>query len=342
MANQLPDFLQGYQGSHLAEDMRGAISSFAPPSISIEGNRFSLVDPSGDSEALTTVDPQIGFYMDAIVVDGNKFKSRIFYAHKYDPSNPQPPACFSHDSIVPSASSPNRQAPTCAACPNAVIGSATGFKGGPTSACRHYIAVTVLLPQYPDELRLLRIPPNSFKNWAACLDKLNQTHVAIETVIIRFYFEQGVQGTLRMQPVSYQQDKTVFDATIKLIGSPTANLLLGRGEQPAITSVNVVAAGGGSQPYPAADKITIQSGGPSTQAQVSFQQPAPSPAAPAPEQPRRRRRNTAQATPEQPAAPQQAPFRPGAPPPQGNANFGMTGSVAPNAEVQAAVDSLFK
>ena len=267
MTNQLPAHLQGYQPARdLAGTIDAALGSGQPPFISIEGQRFTLVDADGSEEVLTTMDPKIGIYFDCIIVDVNEHKSKTYYPKAYDPKNPSPPICFSDNGLTPSLSAGQPQSATCGSCPHAVIGSAIGFKGGKTSACRDGIKIAVVLPQYPDEVRLLRVPPNSFKNFRGFKDWFKKTGSAMEIVLTRIYFQQGEQGTLCFTPLSYNQDANVHALIVAMLRDKMTDALIGRNDMP--------------RPLPLAAPAPAQVAAPLAQpAAVAEAQPTP-PAAP--------------------------------------------------------------
>lgn len=350
MTTNLPAHLQGYQPRALTSTARAALGTGQPPAVSIEGQRFTLVDDGGE-EVLTTVDAKVGLYMDCIIIDVNERKSKTFYGlnKKYDPSNPSPPLCFSDNGLAPSQAAGQPQSATCASCPHAVIGSAIGFSGGKTTACRDALKTAVVLPQYPDEVRMLRIPPNSFKNFRACIDWFEKHGAAMEIIVTRVYFQTGVQGTLMFQPIAYNQDAGVHAAIVDALNKKVTDVLVGRTDKPLDPS-RQIAAPSAQQPAPVEQSVQQQP----AQVQQTVQQTAPqagqgAPATQQAEPARRRRRNTGAAT-EPQAAPQQAataPFRPQqqemplttTAPAQNN--FGIAAGAAPNPELQQTLDSIF-
>lgn len=69
--------------------------------------------------------------------------SRIYYATKYDPNgDPTLPNCWSNLGDKPEAAASDKQATSCAACPQNVQGSGEGGKG---RACRYQRRISVLL-----------------------------------------------------------------------------------------------------------------------------------------------------------------------------------------------------
>jgi hypothetical protein len=85
--------------------------------------------------------------LDIIIVDWLAEPSRKFYAGAYDPNaKASLPDCWSNDGVVPEASAKNKQAASCAACPNNVKGSGAGGKG---KRCRYERRLAVLVAGDP-------------------------------------------------------------------------------------------------------------------------------------------------------------------------------------------------
>ena len=87
----LPTFMQGYTSRNLASTALTSIGSGAPPTLSIEGGRFTIIDATGQNEIVGAMDPKIGLYVDLVIVDLLERKSKIYYGAKYDASNPTQP-----------------------------------------------------------------------------------------------------------------------------------------------------------------------------------------------------------------------------------------------------------
>src|ERR1700676_2488327 len=118
-APNLPTYLQGRFNRNTAEAATSGMAGTLPPHISIRGNAFTLVDAAGEKRTLQTR------YMDCCFVDVNPATSKQYYEHEWDPASNEPPTCFSHDGLVPSNESQQKQARTCAECQWNVRGSAT-------------------------------------------------------------------------------------------------------------------------------------------------------------------------------------------------------------------------
>lgn len=97
-----------------------------------------------------------------------------FYTGRFDPENPQPPACyaFSRDdeTLAPHDEAEEPQADNCAECPNNEWGSADT---GPGKACKNIVRLALIPEDALDdpealanvEVAKMKIPVTSKKNW---------------------------------------------------------------------------------------------------------------------------------------------------------------------------------
>jgi hypothetical protein len=364
-APALPDYIQGRQSRGLAERVSQNLGTSSPPYLSLKDNRFTLVDAAGNEQIVPTyeMDPNKlmrgqapGPYCDVVIIDVNNHLSRIFYDQDYDPTaqSYQPPACFSHNGVAPSKLASAPQSPTCAACPNSAWGSATSnVSGKGIPACAQYQLVAVLVAGH-DMPFLLRIPPNSLKNYRAYAEQFRGRGFDMEVVFTRLSFVS--QGTLVFIPSGWPPKETIAlsdklfvakatDAMVGRLDAPIQGMLPGPNAAPAqVVQQPVFTPPQAQQPQPSFAQPAAFQPMPMAPAQTQPAQPAAaaSPSNPAPSG-RGRRRNTAAA---QPAAPQQAQPQPSfvAPPAQPNGptqTFGMSPGVPPNAEVSTMLDNMF-
>lgn len=103
--------------------------------ISIKGGTFRLI--SGGKE-IAQVEER---YLDVVIVNAAPKIGRVFYAAKYDGDKVVAPECWSHDGDKPAADANNKQAETCAACPQNIAGSGNGN----SRACRYQQRLAVVL-----------------------------------------------------------------------------------------------------------------------------------------------------------------------------------------------------
>jgi hypothetical protein len=351
---ELPAHLVNRQSRGLAQRVSQNLGTSSPPYLSILGGKFTLVDAASNEQNIPTyeMDPNKvmrgqapGPYADVTIIDVNDHISRIFYDVPFDPGaqSYQPPACFSHNGQAPSKLASSPQSPTCAACPNAVWGSATSnVSGKGIPACAQYQLIAVLVAGH-DLPFLLRIPPNSLKNYRAYAEQFRGQAFDMDGVVTRLSFIS--QGTLAFIPAAFAQPAALALGD-KLVSAKATDAMVGR--------LDVPIQGLLPPPTPAA------AASPVTAQPVAFQstQTAPQPQQPQGQQPSatpvgaspsngRRRRNTAAAPATAPAQPQQmqAPFmeqppqnQPVQPP---NPTFGMQTPPPPNADVSSMLDNLF-
>jgi hypothetical protein len=209
--NQIPAYLQNYEARDVGADLSRNLGSAMPPHVSIESNRFTLIDASNNEIPVPTFDPQIGVYLDAAIIDVNQAMSRMYYARPYDPSQAaSPPDCWSDNGVAPSIGASSPQSPTCAACPQAVWGSKINPNGKKVPACSQKQKVALLIPGF-NTLFLLAVPPNSHSYMREYVEKCRGSQINMANLITRISFVPGIQGTLQFHPVTY-----IDEATAKL------------------------------------------------------------------------------------------------------------------------------
>lgn len=366
MTLQLPAHLANRQAHNIAEKAAIGLGATLPPHISIQGNTFTLIDAGGN-------EAPIGPVLDIVVADSSEQPAKRFYPpdKPWTKDSKDPPTCQSANGIVPDASSPIKQARTCAECKWNERGSAISkMSGVAIKACRDEKWLAVLLPQYPAMLFQLVITPGSFKNWQAFTKNFGNG-VDISDVITRATFQSGDNGVMVFEILGYAQNNPqyisndILQVLERAWTEKATDILVGRSDQPLALAAPQAAVPVQEQ-QPPANFIAAPSAGfqPST-ATPQFQTSA-GPAAPVVEQPRRRRRTAAEMAaangqpPTQPAWQQPVPFMPQgqpapaqpmapfvpaqqAPPaPQGNgAQFGIAAGAAPNADLTKMLEGVF-
>lgn len=103
--------------------------------VSIKGGVFRLMV---DGKEVTAIDDR---YLDVVLVNAAPKISRTFYLKPFDETNPAPPDCWSADGTTPDATSKNKQAASCATCPQ----NAKGSGQGDSRACRYSQRVALVL-----------------------------------------------------------------------------------------------------------------------------------------------------------------------------------------------------
>lgn len=376
--SNLPAHLQGYQSRNLAATASANLGTATPPYLSIQGNRFTLIDSGSNEQAVGLMDPKLGLAVDVVIIDINEHKSKTYYDKPFDPSaaSYEAPACWSDNGVGPSRQAARPQAPTCADCPQAVWGSKiSAVSGKGVQACSDGQKVALLVPQSerPDMVFLLRIPPNSLKNFRAYAEKFRGQAVDMDAVVTRLSFEAAGVGTLVFTAISYI-DAPTNDIRLKALEAKATDAMIGRldavralpapAAQPALAApvqetqqivvppqpVPAVAPLGqalGSQQAPLPSGMPLQQA-PTTQPLAGGVATAsPSEAAPV----RKRRTKAemeaarmAEAGQQQVLPPQsaQAPFGQPAAPAPAQAPFGIaTAAPAPNSELMQALGGLF-
>lgn len=103
--------------------------------ISIKGGVFRLV--AGGKE-VTSIEER---YLDVVIVNSAPKVSRVFYMAKYEADKVVAPTCWSNDGEKPAADAQDKQATTCAECPQNIAGSGQGN----SRACRFQQRLAVVL-----------------------------------------------------------------------------------------------------------------------------------------------------------------------------------------------------
>jgi hypothetical protein len=315
--------LSTYRGKRLLDD--ATTGTQMPPRVSINGNKFALIDPSGSVVEVPFLPD--GPALDVVFVDGNEHTSKLFWGlnKPYNPGEASPPLCFSDNGVAPSSAAQEPQSATCAACPHNIIGSAISqISGARIKACGDLKKFAVVAKGFQGAY-LLTIKPGSFKAWNNYTNWLKLQKLAdggrpdLSDVVTRIRFSgQGIHSfeaielvadgsELAQQVISIWEHNKTNDIT---------GLMIGRFDQPAQGMLPVALDSPRQQVAPPPPQPTL------------FQQPAP--ATPAAAKPRGR-----------PAAKkdERAPIAP-APPAQHGMQTPQSGT--PSTDISARLDNLFK
>lgn len=198
----------------LVEDALSGLGGVRPSSISRGGNRFTLVDAAGNTETKALLNDEGEFYLDVVIVDANKHKSRMYYGDKYREDDPRPPKCWSDNGTGPSAQAIEPQHPVCATCPqsawNSDINPRTG-QGVP--ACKSYKKVAVVVVgDHTGQIYEMMIPPGSWsgdRGWTRYMETLKLNKIEPWDVITRMSFTVGSIGILAFKPTGYVEGDLV-------------------------------------------------------------------------------------------------------------------------------------
>lgn len=201
-APKLPAHLQkfGNLGMSINDTITGGIGQGGGhPSIGIKGAKFRIRE--GANEELVN-----SFSLDVIIVNANKYLSKVFYAGAYIAGEEgKAPDCFSDNGTGPSSQSGSPQSSNCAACPHNVWGSKITSAGTKIKACSDYKKVAVVLADDPNrDVYELRIPGASLKDLNAIMTKLIKSQVPIQAIIFRLSFDTKVDfPKVLFAPVGY-------------------------------------------------------------------------------------------------------------------------------------------
>jgi hypothetical protein len=232
----LPDYLKNRPGPRLTDRLGDSLGMGAPPSVSIAGGRFTLVDPAGSEQPVTTAANGVP-YLDAVVIDSLERISKIYYDHGYDPSQPGgPPTCFSDNGIAPSRNASHPQSSTCASCEKGAWGSATSrVTGKGIKACSDYQKLALMVPGLAG-IYLLRVPPNTLRNMREYNAKFKGSEFDVSDVVTRISFEKDVLGTLTFAAVS-MIDQGMAEHRNDALAKKMTDQLVGRTDQPIRGSI---------------------------------------------------------------------------------------------------------
>ena len=140
--SNVPAFAKNAELSATTLALAGGVNTNAGMKrVSIKGGVFRLL--AGGKE-IAAIDER---FLDVIVVKAAPKVSRIFYAGSYDKdAAAAAPDCTSADGDKPDAGVRNKQASSCAACPQNIAGSGNGQ----SRACRYQQRLAVVLANNPE------------------------------------------------------------------------------------------------------------------------------------------------------------------------------------------------
>ena len=143
------------------------------PQLSFRGKVWRIV-MGGNEEVINrpgTDDP--ASMVAGIFLNYNKARSRAYFEGAYEEGKSSAPTCWSHDGVVPHESVQNKQAATCAICPQSAKGSKITDAGKEVTACAQFKRVAfVPLQNTKHPMLLLKLPQTSIwdkdaEEWAA-------------------------------------------------------------------------------------------------------------------------------------------------------------------------------
>jgi hypothetical protein len=266
---QLPARFKNRQDRRaVATAVATGLGSASPPSISIKGGAFTLVDANGEQSPVETK------YLDCVIFDVNADVpvQRVYWGkdRPFDPGSDayQPPLCFSDNGIGASRNAQEPQSPSCQMCPQNVWGSAVSkISGKGVKACGAIKKVAVMAMEGKETAYdfpfLLRVPIMSHENLRVYSDKFKGKDFDVSDVVTRVSFVHGAVGVLDFEAVDFTGDD-VEALVQKALESHVTDAMIGRGDLPVQ----------GSLPAPAAPHPALG------QANALQEQPRPLPVAP--------------------------------------------------------------
>jgi hypothetical protein len=331
---QVPAYLLNrVYSADMSNDVLGGIGSSLPAHLSINMNRFTLVDDAGNERPPS-------MHIDVCIVSANPAESRVFYdpSRGYDPRgiDNAPPICFSDNGTGPSRNAPLPQSNLCGTCSHAVWGSKISqMTGKGVPACQKNKKIAFLVPGDADNIAFMfKIPPASLTALAQYVKTLkghliNGRPCQVSDVITRLEFES--QGVVKFTPVG-MVDEDTFNRTEVIYQTTPERLsyLTGRDDvarDPAL-----------ALPAPPVPSMALPAG---QQAQAPAQRQAPPP------------QQAATAKPPKPPKKDQKAQQPdqldipdflrvqGPTATQQNPSAGVTDAPPPPSDMQAALDSAF-
>lgn len=129
-----PAFVKRGELSDIAKALAGG-GGDAIKKISTKGGVFRLMH---GSKEITSIDDR---FLDVVIVKAAPKVSRTFYMKAYDGETATAPDCWSADGDKPDPKAANKQADTCASCPQNIAGSGNGQ----SRACRYQQRLAVVL-----------------------------------------------------------------------------------------------------------------------------------------------------------------------------------------------------
>ena len=233
-APPVPAFLAGLLNKNLDTGVSQGIVGFARPAhISIEKNRFSLVDDKGEAEMLRE------FEIEMIVVGANNGISKLYYVAGYDPSATErnPPECSSDNGVAPSVNALSPQNPTCQGCRWNVWGSdQSALTGKNIKACSDRKKLAVL---YNGEIYQFVIPPASLKNWKVYAEFIaKHPNVSINIVKTQVKFDDKVQGVLNFTATGFIGERDAAEVhKIMAKGADALDFYTGNDDKPRTAAI---------------------------------------------------------------------------------------------------------
>ena len=187
---QVPAVLAGNvdDNDDLSSGIRGGYSV-----ISIRGSKWHI-KADGEETTVTNAEGDPVGSLRLVLLKASPNISKNYYPGGYAPDSNDPPTCSSIDGVTPDPGSPAVQAPSCAVCPQNVIGSKMTDDGKKLKACSDSRRIAAI-PEgdFKNErysgAMLLRVPASSLSNLSAYGKKMKQVGFPYNTIITRCSFD---------------------------------------------------------------------------------------------------------------------------------------------------------
>jgi hypothetical protein len=182
-------------------DFSAGVAGEFLPQLSIRGGKFRL--------KIDGTEEVVGNEIAVHLVASRNCTSKSFYEGSYDPNKDQKgPDCSSADGQYPDSNIQNPVSSNCQLCDNNAWGSrGNGSKG---KACSDYKQIVVSLAVAPEMAFGLRIPPTSFKPFAAYIQKLKMANVPAIAATTNLKLGDEEYPTLEFSYAGLV-DRTTFD-----------------------------------------------------------------------------------------------------------------------------------
>lgn len=187
---QVPAVLAGNvdDNDDLSSGIRGGYSV-----ISIRGSKWHI-KADGEETTVTNAEGDPIGSLRLVLLKASPHISKNYYPGGYAPDSNDPPTCSSIDGVTPDPGSPSVQAPSCAVCPQNVIGSKMTDDGKKLKACSDSRRIaTIPEGDFKNErysgAMLLRVPASSLSNLSAYGKKMKQVGFPYNTIVTRCSFD---------------------------------------------------------------------------------------------------------------------------------------------------------
>lgn len=178
-----------------SDDLSGGITG-GYAIVSIRGSKWRIKHGGTEEPVLNDEgDPRAS--LEVVMVDAAKNLSKIFYAENYSEGDAEAPDCSSLNGETPDVGVPNKQADSCAMCPNNQWGSRMTDAGKKAKACHDSRRIAVVpFGDLKNEAyggpMLLRIPAASLGDLKTFGTQLNSKGISYKTIAVRLGFDIDV------------------------------------------------------------------------------------------------------------------------------------------------------